>query len=47
MTTSSGDTVLDRVLRILSAFDARRRQLSVADLAHVTDIPLATAYRLV
>lgn len=47
MTTSSGDTVLDRVLRILSAFDARRRQLSVAGLAHLTDIPLATAYRLV
>ena len=47
MTTSSGDTVLDRVLRILSAFDANRRQLSVTDLAHLADIPQATAYRLV
>lgn len=47
MTTSTGETILDRVLRILSAFDAHRRQLSVADLAHLTDIPLATAYRLV
>jgi len=47
MTTSSGDTVLDRVLRILSAFDAHRRQLSVTDLAHLADLPLATAYRLV
>lgn len=45
--TSSGDTVLDRVLRILSAFDARRRQLSVGHLSQATDIPLATTYRLV
>lgn len=45
--SSSGETVLDRVLRILSAFDARRRQLSVAELSRSTDIPLATTYRLV
>lgn len=44
---ASGDTVLDRVLRILSAFDAHRRQLRVAELAQVTNIPLATTYRLV
>ena len=45
--SSAGDTVLDRVLRILSAFDATRRQLSVAELSEQTDIPLATTYRLV
>lgn len=45
--SSPGETVLDRVLRILSAFDAQRRQLSVAELSHLTDIPLATTYRLV
>lgn len=44
---SSGESVLDRVLRILSAFDAQRRQLSVAELSRVTEIPLATTYRLV
>lgn len=43
----SGETVLDRVLRILSAFDANRRQLTVAQLSQVADIPLATTYRLV
>ena len=41
------DTVLDRVLRILSAFDARRRKLAVSELAQLADIPLATTYRLV
>ena len=45
--SSSGETVLDRVLRILSAFDAQRRHVTVAELAQLTDIPLATTYRLV
>lgn len=45
--SSAGETVLDRVLRILSAFDAHRRQLTVADLSRATEIPLATTYRLV
>lgn len=45
--STSGETVLDRVLRILSAFDAQRRHLSVAHLSRVTDIPLASCYRLV
>ncbi len=45
--SSSGDTVLDRVLRILSAFDAQRRQVTVAELARLTGIPLATTYRLI
>lgn len=47
MTKTTKDTVLDRVLRMLSAFDARRRQLSVAQLATLAKIPLATTYRLV
>ena len=41
------DTVLDRVLRILSAFDADRRKLAVSELARLAEIPLATTYRLV
>lgn len=41
------DNVLDRVLRILSSFDARRRQLTVAELSRLAEIPLATTYRLV
>lgn len=45
--SSSGETVLDRILRILSAFDAQRRQVSVAELSRLADIPLATTYRLV
>src|SRR5690625_6704914 len=45
--SSSGETVLERVLRILSAFDAQRRQLPVAELARLANIPLATTYRLV
>lgn len=44
---SSGETVLDRVLRILSAFDAQRRHVTVTELSRLTDIPLATTYRLV
>ena len=47
MNKPANDTVLDRVLRILSAFDAQRRQLPVSDLARLADIPLATTYRLV
>src|SRR5699024_7840038 len=45
--SSSGETILDRMLRILSAFDARRRQRTVAELSQDTNIPLATTYRLV
>ena len=44
---SSGETVLDRVLRILSAFDAQRRHVTVTELSRLTGIPLATTYRLV
>lgn len=47
MTNLAKDTVLDRVLRMLSAFDARRRRLPVAELSHLANIPLATTYRLI
>lgn len=47
MTRPAKDNVLDRVLRILSSFDARRRQLTVAELSRLAEIPLATTYRLV
>ena len=43
----SGDSMLERIIRILSAFDAHRPLLSVAALANRADIPLATCYRLV
>ncbi|MDQ6751926.1 MAG: IclR family transcriptional regulator [Actinomycetota bacterium] len=43
----SGDSMLDRFVRILTAFDASRRSMSVATLARRADVPLATAYRLV
>lgn len=45
--SSSRETVLARVLRILSAFDAQRRHVTVAELSHLTEIPLASTYRLV
>ena len=43
----SGDSMLERIIRILSAFDADRSLLSVASLASRAEIPLATCYRLV
>ena len=43
----SGDSMLDRLVRILDSFDARNPTLSVGDLAHRADVPQATAYRLV
>lgn len=42
-----GDTTLDRLIRILGAFDADRPTLSVAALARRSGIPLPTAYRWV
>lgn len=43
----STDTTLDRLIRILGAFDADRQSLSVSALAHRADIPLPSAYRWV
>lgn len=41
------DTTLDRLIRILSAFDAARPALTVAELAQRAALPLPTAYRWV
>lgn len=41
------DTTLDRLLRILAAFDADHRELTVAALARRAALPLPTAYRWV
>lgn len=43
----SGDSVLDRVVRILRAFDPAHPALAVDELAKRADLPLSTAYRLV
>ncbi|MFB9073285.1 IclR family transcriptional regulator [Citricoccus parietis] len=44
---SEGDSTLDRLIRILGAFDAERSTLSIAALARRAAIPLPTAYRWV
>ncbi|HEY4616403.1 MAG TPA: IclR family transcriptional regulator [Citricoccus sp.] len=41
------DSTLDRLIRILGAFDADRPTLSIAALARRAEIPLPTAYRWV
>ncbi|WP_019747305.1 IclR family transcriptional regulator [Rhodococcus erythropolis] len=43
----TGDSSLDRVLRILEAFDASTQALTVGALARRADLPQATAYRIV
>ena len=43
----SGDSMLERFVRILSAFDATRSSMSVATLSRRAEVPLATTYRLV
>ncbi|MDJ0356840.1 IclR family transcriptional regulator [Paenarthrobacter sp. PH39-S1] len=45
--SKSGDSMLDRFVRILSAFDGSRNSMTVSALARLADIPPATAYRLV
>jgi DNA-binding IclR family transcriptional regulator len=45
--TPSGDSTLDRLIRILGAFDADRPTLSISALARRASIPLPTAYRWV
>jgi DNA-binding IclR family transcriptional regulator len=45
--TTSGDSTLDRLIRILGAFDADRPTLSISALARRASIPLPTAYRWV
>lgn len=43
----SGESMLDRIIRVLSAFDADRPLLSVAAIANRANVPLPTCYRLV
>jgi DNA-binding IclR family transcriptional regulator len=43
----SGDSMISRIVRILSAFDSAKPALSIAALARRADIPLATTHRLV
>ena len=43
----SGESVLERFLRILEAFDARHSTLTVSLIADRASLPLATAHRLV
>lgn len=43
----AGDSTLDRLIRILGAFDADRPTLPVASLARRAALPLPTAYRWV
>ncbi len=42
----SGDSMLDRLVRILDSFDAQTPSLSVSSLARRAQIPKATMYRL-
>ncbi|MBM6620753.1 IclR family transcriptional regulator [Micrococcaceae bacterium RIT802] len=43
----SGDSMLDRLVRILDSFDADQPSLTVTALARRASVPRATAYRLV
>lgn len=45
--SSSGDSSLDRLVRILGSFDTDAQSMTVAVLAARAGLPLATAYRLV
>lgn len=43
----SGDSMLDRLVRILDSFDAHNPTLTVSALARRADVPKASTYRLV
>lgn len=45
--SSSGESIIHRFVKIVSAFDDTHRSLTVADLARRTDLPARTTYRLV
>lgn len=45
--SASGDSVIDRVVRILAAFDGARPRLTASELARRADLPMSTAHRLV
>lgn len=45
-TSTPGASVVSRALALLFAFDAQHRRLTLTDLAHRADLPLATTHRL-
>ncbi|GGC83281.1 IclR family transcriptional regulator [Tersicoccus solisilvae] len=45
--SSSGDSMVNRLVRIIEAFDADHRSLSAAELARRADLPSSTTYRIV
>lgn len=45
--STSGESVMERVLRIIEAFDVSTPVLTVSDIARRADLPVATAHRLV
>ncbi|WP_405476108.1 IclR family transcriptional regulator [Paenarthrobacter ilicis] len=45
--SSSGESVINRVVRLVGAFDDMHRTMSVAALARRTGLPVTTTYRLV
>jgi DNA-binding IclR family transcriptional regulator len=45
--SASGDSVIDRLVRILETFDNDRTSRSISDIARRTGLPSSTAHRLV
>lgn len=45
--SSSGESVIERVVRLFDAFDPETERLSVGDLARRADLPSSTASRLI
>lgn len=43
----SGDSVIDRLVRVLATFDRDRRVLTPAEIARLAELPPSTAHRLV
>lgn len=44
--SSSGESVISRIVRIVGAFDDTHRSMSVAELARRTGLPVTTTYRI-
>jgi hypothetical protein len=45
--SASGESIIGRFVKIVSAFDDRNPSMSVAELGRRTGLPVTTAYRLV
>lgn len=45
--STSGESVAERIVRILEAFDAHHPVLTVSDIARRSDLPVTTAHRIV